>query len=102
VSGGKDCAQSAPQELESPGLCLIIMNDHLPPRPSIPLGRYRHYKGGEYEVLGVVRHSESLEPIVLDRPLYNASGSWVRPFNMFLEPVEHGSSRTWPPARETS
>ena len=62
------------------------MND-LPQLPSIALGRYRHYKGGEYEVLGVVRHSESLEPLVLYRPLYNQSGLWVRPFTMFLEPV---------------
>ena len=60
----------------------------LPPLPSIALGRYRHYKGGEYEVVGVVRHSESLEPLVLYRPLYNDSGMWVRPFAMFLEQVE--------------
>ena len=66
------------------------MANDLPALPSIQLGRYRHYKGGEYEVLGVVRHSESLEPLVLYRPLYNSSGSWVRPFAMFLEPVEHG------------
>ena len=65
------------------------MANDLPELPSIQLGRYRHYKGGEYEVLGVVRHSESLEPLVLYRPLYNNSGSWVRPFSMFLEPVEH-------------
>lgn len=66
------------------------MANDLPVLPFIQLGRYRHYKGGEYEVLGVVRHSESLEPLVLYRPLYNSSGSWVRPFAMFLEPVEHG------------
>jgi len=65
------------------------MTNDLAALPSIQLGRYRHYKGGEYEVLGVVRHSESLEPLVLYRPLYNNSGSWVRPFAMFLEPVEH-------------
>lgn len=65
------------------------MTDELSPLPSIPLGRYRHYKGGEYEVLGVVRHSESLEPMVLYRPLYNESGLWVRPLGMFLETVEH-------------
>ncbi len=65
------------------------MANDLPQLPSIALGRYRHYKGGEYEVLGVVRHSESLEPLVLYRPLYDGSGAWVRPFGMFLEPVEH-------------
>lgn len=69
------------------------MTNELPELPSVPPGRYRHYKGGEYEVLGVVRHSESLEPLVLYRPLYNDSGSWVRPFSMFLEPVEHEGRR---------
>lgn len=57
--------------------------------PYIELGRYRHYKGGEYEVVGVVRHSETLEPLVLYRPLYNSSGMWVRPFAMFLGQIEH-------------
>lgn len=56
----------------------------LPPLPEIALGRYRHYKGGEYEVLGLARHSETLEPLVLYRPLYNASGFWVRPYAMFV------------------
>lgn len=65
----------------------------LPPLPAVTLGRHRHYKGGEYEVLGVVRHSESLEPLVLYRPLYNASGLWVRPYPMFLETVEVGGER---------
>ena len=65
------------------------MSVPLPPLPAEPRpGRYRHYKGGEYEVLGVVRHSESLEPLVLYRPLYNTSGMWVRPHAMFLETVE--------------
>lgn len=60
----------------------------LPPLPSITPGRYRHYKGGEYEVIGVARHSETLEPLVLYRPLYNDSGLWVRPFAMFVGNVE--------------
>jgi len=60
----------------------------LPPLPAIALGRYRHYKGGEYEVLGVARHSETLEPVVVYRPLYNESGLWVRPLAMFREQVE--------------
>lgn len=63
------------------------MDRDLPALPSLPLGIYRHYKGGEYEVVGVVRHSESLEPLVLYRPLYNDSGLWVRPFAMFVGPV---------------
>ncbi len=64
------------------------MSDQLPPLPQIHLGRYRHYKGGEYEVTGVARHSETLEPLVVYRPLYNDSGWWVRPHAMFVGEVE--------------
>jgi hypothetical protein len=60
----------------------------LPPVPEPKLGRYRHYKGGEYEVVGVVRHSETLEALVLYRPLYGDSGLWVRPYAMFFEHIE--------------
>ncbi len=65
------------------------MNSKPPPLPAIALGRYRHYKGGHYEVLGVVRHSESLEPMVLYKPLDEDVGLWVRPYTMFLETVIH-------------
>jgi hypothetical protein len=58
------------------------------PLPAIPLGRYVHYKGGEYEVIGVARHSETHEALVVYRPLYNDSGLWVRPHAMFFEQVE--------------
>ena len=64
-----------------------MADDDLPPLPGIALGRYRHYKGGEYEVVGVARHSETLAPLVVYRPLYNASGLWVRPYEMFRETV---------------
>jgi hypothetical protein len=60
---------------------------HLPPPPDIKLGRYRHYKGKDYEVVGVARHSETLELLVVYRPLYNDSGLWVRPHAMFFEHV---------------
>ena len=60
----------------------------LPSLPATPVGRYRHYKGGEYEVIGVARHSETLEPMVVYRPLYNDSGLWVRPHAMFFGQVE--------------
>ncbi|MDP3759390.1 MAG: DUF1653 domain-containing protein [Ramlibacter sp.] len=60
----------------------------LPPLPRTPPGRYRHYKGGEYEVIGVARHSETLEPLVIYRPLYNDSGLWARPHAMFFGQVE--------------
>lgn len=62
--------------------------DHLPPLPAIALGQYRHFKGGRYEVLGVVRSSETLEPLVLYRPLDSDVGLWVRPYAMFVEQVE--------------
>jgi len=64
------------------------MNEpELPPLPATPLGRYRHYKGGEYEVIGVARHSESSEAMVVYRPLCNTTGWWVRPHAMFFETV---------------
>lgn len=53
-------------------------------------GRYRHYKGGEYEVLGIARHSESAEQLVVYRPLYGEGGLWVRPLTMFVEKVVVG------------
>lgn len=56
-------------------------------------GRYRHFKGGEYEVLGVARHSEGLEDMVVYRPLYNDSGLWVRPLSMFTETVERSGKK---------
>lgn len=59
----------------------------LPSLPTLPLGPYRHYKGLRYQVLGVVRHSETLEPLVLYRAEYDECGLWVRPFAMFTEEV---------------
>lgn len=53
----------------------------------IPPGRYRHYKGNEYEVIGIAQHSETLEPMVVYRPLYGEGGLWVRPAAMFAENV---------------
>jgi hypothetical protein len=52
-----------------------------------PVGRYRHYKGMEYDVIGTVRHSETLEPLTLYRALYGEHGLWVRPAAMFNENV---------------
>ena len=53
----------------------------------IPPGRYRHYKGTEYEVSGIAKQSETLEPMVVYRPLYGEGGLWVRPAGMFAENV---------------
>lgn len=51
-------------------------------------GRYRHYKGNEYSVLGVARHSETQEELVVYRQEYGEHGLWVRPKQMFLETVQ--------------
>ena len=64
-----------------------MQDEDLAPLTDIALGLYRHYKGGEYEVLGVVRHSETLEALVLYRALYGQMGLWVRPAAMFIESV---------------
>jgi hypothetical protein len=61
--------------------------ENFPPLITTPKGRYRHYKGGLYEVIDTVRHSETLEPMTLYRALYGEHGLWVRPAAMFLEPV---------------
>ena len=50
-------------------------------------GKYRHFKGKEYEVLGIASHSETLEPMVVYRALYGEGGLWVRPPSMWNEPV---------------
>ncbi|WP_338439488.1 DUF1653 domain-containing protein [uncultured Aquabacterium sp.] len=55
--------------------------------PALPMGLYVHHKGGRYEVLGVARHSETHEALVLYRPLYGEGALWVRPFAMFVEEV---------------
>lgn len=55
--------------------------------PATEPGRYRHYKGREYEVISVARHSETHEVLVVYRPLHDASGWWVRPYAMFFETV---------------
>ncbi|HSP53092.1 MAG TPA: DUF1653 domain-containing protein [Cryobacterium sp.] len=53
----------------------------------IAIGRYRHYKGDHYEVLGVARHSETEEQLVVYTALYGERGLWVRPLAMFVETV---------------
>jgi hypothetical protein len=53
----------------------------------IPTGKYRHYKGNDYEVIGVATHSETREELVVYRPLYGERALWVRPLVMFTETV---------------
>jgi hypothetical protein len=62
-------------------------DDDLAPLPPTPLGHYRHYKGGDYDVIGIARHSETNEPLVVYRPRHGESGWWVRPHGMFFERV---------------
>lgn len=54
----------------------------------LKLGKYRHYKGKDYEVLGVAKHSETLEELVVYKKLYDDKSLWVRPLKMFIENVE--------------
>ena len=55
-------------------------------------GTYRHYKGPLYDVLGLARHSETEEWLVVYRPQYGERGLWVRPLNMFTEQVIHNGN----------
>ena len=55
---------------------------------SLRLGRYRHFKGHEYEVLGVARDSESEQEYVVYRALYGERALWIRPLGMFTEEIE--------------
>lgn len=60
---------------------------------SIKPGRYRHFKGGEYELIGTARHSETMEEMVVYRALYGEGGLWVRPAAMWNETVEREGRR---------
>ncbi len=55
---------------------------------SVKLGKYRHFKGNEYEVIHIAKHSETLENMVVYRALYGEGGVWVRPESMWDETVE--------------
>ena len=61
---------------------------------TIQPGRYRHYKGKDYQVLGCARHTETEEEFVVYRALYGEGGLWVRPKAMFLESVVAGDATT--------
>ncbi|MGN1095864.1 MAG: DUF1653 domain-containing protein [Eubacteriales bacterium] len=56
-------------------------------------GRYRHFKGGEYEVLFTAKHSETLEEMVVYRALYGENGVWVRPASMWNEILERDGKK---------
>ena len=60
---------------------------------AIRSGRYRHFKGNEYEVVDVALDSETQQPMVIYRALYGERGLWVRPLAMFLEEIERDGVR---------
>ena len=66
---------------------MILMEYNIKP------GKYRHYKGNYYEVLGMARHSETVEEMVVYKALYGDGGVWVRPASMWNEEVEVGNQR---------
>lgn len=71
-----------------------MKNEPLLPLPAEPRpGRYRHYKGSEYRVIVLARHSETLEPLVVYETLHGERGTWVRPAAMFAETVEVAGKR---------
>ncbi len=59
----------------------------------IPLGQYRHFKGNQYEVIGLASHSETGEAMVVYRALYGEYGLWVRPLSMWMETVEQDGEK---------
>lgn len=65
----------------------------LMPLPPVTPGRYRHYKGGLYDLVGVARHSETHEPLVVYRDAQDATRLWVRPHAMFFEEIEADGRR---------
>ena len=62
-------------------------------RKTIIPGRYRHFKGKEYKVIAVARHSETLEPVVVYKALYGNRDIWIRPADMWQEEVSNGVKR---------
>jgi len=59
----------------------------------IKLGKYRHFKGGEYEVIGIGKHSETIEEFVVYKALYDEGQIWIRPKNNFLEVIVRGGRK---------
>lgn len=70
-----------------------IFNENQAPLEDVQLGRYRHYKGNEYEVIGFAKHSETGEKLVIYISLYEDNQVWARPYNMFIETVEVGGKQ---------
>lgn len=65
------------------------MNRRIYMNEMIKIGKYRHFKGNEYLVIGTAKHSETLEEMVIYKALYGDRGLWVRPLSMWNETIEH-------------
>lgn len=63
------------------------------PAQALKLGFYEHYKGNQYRVLAIARHSETLEELVVYQAQYGERGTWVRPLTMFIEDVDYAGKR---------
>jgi len=63
--------------------------------PAAKIGKYRHHKGKEYELLGIARHSETLEDFVVYRALYGDYQLWIRPKAMFFEQIHKDGKDVW-------
>jgi cyclomaltodextrinase / maltogenic alpha-amylase / neopullulanase len=59
----------------------------------IKIGKYEHYKGGQYEVIGIAKHSETMEEFVVYKALYGEGELWIRPLKMFMEDVDFGGKK---------
>jgi hypothetical protein len=59
----------------------------------IKLGKYEHFKGKQYEVLGIALHSETLEEFVVYKALYGEYKTWIRPYGMFFEEIERDGKK---------
>jgi cyclomaltodextrinase / maltogenic alpha-amylase / neopullulanase len=74
---------------------VVVKNTKNVMENNIPrVGKYRHYKGKEYEVIGIAKHSETLEEMVVYKALYGDGQIWVRPIQMFFEEVEVDGKKT--------
>jgi len=59
----------------------------------VKIGKYEHYKGNKYEVLGVAKHSETLEQFIVYKALYGEGELWIRPLKMFLQEVDFNGKK---------
>ena len=83
-----------PKGIRADGYVKVIPEDSYDENHPIPLGRYHHYKGNLYEVVGFAIHSETMEDMVIYKALYGEEKTWVRPLSMWEELVELNGKTT--------